>query len=81
MAGDDAKVLFYKDFSSRYGLVTTYYTDPEPTPTLHHALPHCSGAEFNLDIDKITAICSVSRLSEIEQASSRLPTIQCWFVP
>ena len=27
------KVLFYKGFSFRYALVTTYYTYPEPTPT------------------------------------------------
>ncbi len=32
MASDSAKVLFYKGFSSRYALVTTYYTYPEPTP-------------------------------------------------
>src|ERR671913_9658 len=31
MAGDDATVLFYKGFSSHYGLVITYYTYPEPT--------------------------------------------------
>ena len=31
-AGDDAKALFYKGFSFRYALVTTYYTYPEPTP-------------------------------------------------
>jgi hypothetical protein len=33
MAGDDATVLFYKGFSSHYGLVITYYTYPEPTPS------------------------------------------------
>ena len=31
-ADDDAKVLFYKGFSFRYALVTTYCTYPEPTP-------------------------------------------------
>jgi hypothetical protein len=25
-------MLFYKGFSFRYALVTTYYTYPEPTP-------------------------------------------------
>jgi hypothetical protein len=37
-------VLFYKGFSSRYALVTTYYTYPEPTPEWPRACRWASDA-------------------------------------
>jgi hypothetical protein len=50
--GDAAKVLSYNGFSSRYAVVTTFHTYPEPTPmclTRRHTVPmlQCSIMKFS----------------------------------